>query len=335
VDGSGTWVHTNIYAAGQLVATYQNDQQGVHFYLTDWLGTRRVQTDYTGNPEQTCTSNPFGDALPCVGATEHFFTGKERDSESGLDNFGARFFASTMGRFMSPDWSASPSAVPYASLSNPQTLNLYIYVGNNPLSGTDGDGHVENRWGWNDPIWGGGSDGPEGTKEMQSAAQRHDSIIYNNYDPDGIAHDRFGYAFTGAPDTPYEHQRQEVAIAWGTASVGEDNNAAAAIQTIYDQLTINSQATDQSGAIHSDGLVGGHYNFIASGIGLNGMPLDPTPCFMGRCGVVHGNHFEHGSVHNDFMNPFSMPPVGGMVHLFHDQIYGTHLQNNGNGAFDY
>ena len=39
------------------------------------------------------------------------FTGKERDSESGLDNFGARYFVSSLGRFMSPDWSASPRRV--------------------------------------------------------------------------------------------------------------------------------------------------------------------------------------------------------------------------------
>jgi hypothetical protein len=60
VDGHGAWVHTNVYAAGSLIATYQNDQH-IHFYLDDWLGTRRVQTDYAGNVEQNCTSNPFGD----------------------------------------------------------------------------------------------------------------------------------------------------------------------------------------------------------------------------------------------------------------------------------
>ena len=38
-----------------------------------------------------------------------------------------------MGRFMSPDWSAKLMPVPYAKLDNPQTLNLYAYVGNNPL----------------------------------------------------------------------------------------------------------------------------------------------------------------------------------------------------------
>jgi hypothetical protein len=42
---------------------------------------------------------------------------------------------------MSPDWSASADPVPYADLSDPQSLNLYGYVGNNPLSQTDDDGH--------------------------------------------------------------------------------------------------------------------------------------------------------------------------------------------------
>jgi RHS repeat-associated protein len=69
------------------------------------------------------------------------FTGKERDAESGLDYFGARYYASNMGRFMSPDWSAKEDPVPYANLGNPQTLNLYAYVHNNPLSTYDPDGH--------------------------------------------------------------------------------------------------------------------------------------------------------------------------------------------------
>lgn len=71
----------------------------------------------------------------------YLFTGKERDAESGLDYFGARYYGSNMGRFMSPDWASKPEAVPYSSLSDPQTLNLYSYMRNNPLGGTDPDGH--------------------------------------------------------------------------------------------------------------------------------------------------------------------------------------------------
>ncbi len=70
-------------------------------------------------------------------------TGKERDTESGLDFFGARYYSSSMGRFMSPDWAAKAEPVPYAKLDNPQTLNLYGYVKNNPLSMSDPDGHVD------------------------------------------------------------------------------------------------------------------------------------------------------------------------------------------------
>jgi RHS repeat-associated protein len=69
------------------------------------------------------------------------YTGKERDAESGLDYFGARYYASNMGRFMSPDWAAKAEPVPYAKLDNPQSLNLYGYVINNPLSRADLDGH--------------------------------------------------------------------------------------------------------------------------------------------------------------------------------------------------
>jgi RHS repeat-associated protein len=68
-------------------------------------------------------------------------TGKERDQETGLDYFGARYYGSALGRFTSPDWSGSPEPVPYANLGDPQTLNLYAYVRDNPLSRSDPDGH--------------------------------------------------------------------------------------------------------------------------------------------------------------------------------------------------
>jgi RHS repeat-associated protein len=43
------------------------------------------------------------------------FTAKERDAESGLDEFGARYYSSALGRFMIPDWAGKPTAVPYAT----------------------------------------------------------------------------------------------------------------------------------------------------------------------------------------------------------------------------
>ena len=48
-----------------------------------------------------------------------------------------------MGRFMSPDWSSNPISIPFARIDNPQTLNLYSYVGNNPLRRFDSNGHLD------------------------------------------------------------------------------------------------------------------------------------------------------------------------------------------------
>lgn len=154
--GTWQWEHTNVFAPG-LSATYDADSTGqtegrMYFRLSDWLGTRRQQTDYAGNPCLEFISQPYGDGLTpipvsnCGDATEHHFTGKERDSESGNDYFGARYYASNMGRFMSPDWAAKVSPVPYAKLDDPQSLNLYAYVRNNPLSRADLDGHSDYLW---------------------------------------------------------------------------------------------------------------------------------------------------------------------------------------------
>jgi RHS repeat-associated protein len=66
------------------------------------------------------------------------FTGKERDPESNLDDFGVRYYASNMGRFMSAD---SPFADQHPD--EPQSWNLYSYATNNPLHYIDSNGRVK------------------------------------------------------------------------------------------------------------------------------------------------------------------------------------------------
>ena len=66
------------------------------------------------------------------------YTGKERDTESGNDYFGARYYASSMGRFLSPD----PVIITPERLTNPEQLNLYSYVANNPLRFIDPTGEI-------------------------------------------------------------------------------------------------------------------------------------------------------------------------------------------------
>jgi len=89
---------------------------------------------------------PLACLLSEASARPSISTGKERDTESGNDYFGARYYASSMGRFLSPDWSAQEEPAPYAKLDDPQTLNLYAYVNNNPLSDQDPDGHASTEW---------------------------------------------------------------------------------------------------------------------------------------------------------------------------------------------
>ena len=73
---------------------------------------------------------------PSSDPNHYKFAGKERDSESGLDNFGARFDTSSLGRFMTPDLVGS------VAQPNPQLLNLYAYTLNNPLRFVDPNGRA-------------------------------------------------------------------------------------------------------------------------------------------------------------------------------------------------
>ena len=193
LDGSGHWMHTNVYANGRLLATYGANE--TFFSLQDWQGTKRVQTTSNGEVDLTYASLPYGDNLTVSGsgpnATDQFFTGKERDQESGNDYFGARYYSSLTGRFLSPDWSAKVEPVPYARLSDPQSMNLYTYVENSPMDREDADGHVqnsgtENNWGSlaqyidNSSVWGGlnawqktakGSNPLDGLSNISTATQ--------------------------------------------------------------------------------------------------------------------------------------------------------------------
>ncbi len=109
------------------------------------VGTLEANGDAQGNYVEICVSGPFGDGQVCnpgYDYTETHFTDKLRDQETDNDYFGARYFDSVLGRFLSADWSENPQPVPYADPMDPQSLNLYSYVGNNPISRVDRDGHA-------------------------------------------------------------------------------------------------------------------------------------------------------------------------------------------------
>ena len=160
---NGIWRRSEVDAGGKHIAT--ETQTGTYFTHVDWLGTERGRTSPTGTLCQQTTSFSFGDGavsstpagVAGCNPSPGFFTGKERDPESSLDDFGARYYSSQWGRWMSPDWSASPSAVPYSTMANPQSLNLYAYVGNDPINGEDADGHSIWRQGGREDWYNGGN----------------------------------------------------------------------------------------------------------------------------------------------------------------------------------
>jgi RHS repeat-associated protein len=161
VQKTGTTSTVFVYDGfGNLAAEYgqAGSASGTQYLTTDHLGSTRLVTDANGNVVARYDYLPFGEGIAAgLGGRSSFysigafpvsadglsvkFTGKERDAETGLDYFGARYFSSAQGRWTGPDWSATPQAVPYGDLKDPQTLNLYVYVRNSPLSKADPDGH--------------------------------------------------------------------------------------------------------------------------------------------------------------------------------------------------
>ena len=119
----------------------------VHYYFSDHVGSADVITNYQGSVQKESDYYPYGGEIVISGSdiNNYKFNGKERDSESGLDNFGARYDSSNLGRFMTPDWAGKPTAVPYAVFGDPQSLNLYGYTRNDPVSRADADGHSAER----------------------------------------------------------------------------------------------------------------------------------------------------------------------------------------------
>jgi len=132
---SNSAFHEYIFFNGKRVAR-RDSTNNVNYYLADHLGTSRVVVSASGSVLDDSDFYPFGGERPVLASSgNHYkFTGTERDAESGLDNFTARFANSTQGRFTSADPAGTTAR------GNPQALNRYSYALNNPLRYTDANG---------------------------------------------------------------------------------------------------------------------------------------------------------------------------------------------------
>ena len=154
IDNGGTTVFA-YDVTGRLVAEYHSDPLppvqgggGTSYLTTDHLGSTRVVTNSTGGVKARYDYLPFGEQIgSTIGrgnvagyggadSTKQKFTQKERDSESGLDYFLARYYSSAQGRFTSAD-------VLFADQKEhtPQSWNLYVYTRNNPTNYVDPNGN--------------------------------------------------------------------------------------------------------------------------------------------------------------------------------------------------
>ena len=152
--GSSETINYVYDAQGQLAAEYSSQPvtgvYAINYLTVDHLGSTRLVTNGAGTVVSRYDYLPFGEeiyagaggrtaAMGYLSASDPFnpkFTGKERDNETGLDFFGARYFSGAQGRFTSPD-----SVFFQAKMqTDPQRFNLYAYTRNNPLKYVDPKG---------------------------------------------------------------------------------------------------------------------------------------------------------------------------------------------------
>jgi RHS repeat-associated protein len=140
-DAAGNVQNEYVFFSGKRVALMLSNGDK-RYYVEDSLGTSRVVAG-TGSVCYDADFPPFGQerAYTNTCSQNYKFEGKERDTETQNDDFGAREYSWRFGRWLSSDWSSVPVPVPYANLSNPQTLNLYAMVSDDPESFADLDGH--------------------------------------------------------------------------------------------------------------------------------------------------------------------------------------------------
>jgi RHS repeat-associated protein len=131
---NGTTENTTYYYANDELLARKNPDGSKVFYYNDHLGSTSVTTDSSGALVEETAYDPYGEIRTGGLQSKFQYTGQEKDLETGLNYYGARYYDPHTRRFTQPD-TLLPD--PY----DPQQLNRYAYARGNPLKYTDPSGH--------------------------------------------------------------------------------------------------------------------------------------------------------------------------------------------------
>ncbi len=125
----------HIFLGDRRITTKKSSGE-ISYIHDDHISSSNVVTDASGNQSAMYEYDPYGATVTHTGAVDlkHQFTGQEKDDSTGLHYYNARYYDSQLGRFITADWIVESSA-------NPQILNRYSYVGNNPIRYIDPTGN--------------------------------------------------------------------------------------------------------------------------------------------------------------------------------------------------
>ena len=123
------------YYAGEILVA-RSAGGSTTWYHADRLGSTRLMTNASGAEVRDYDYQPYGEASSTgTAANERTFTGHVSDDATGLIYMVARYQDPELGRFVSPD-----AVIP--DIGEPQDINRYSYVRNNPVNNVDPTGHA-------------------------------------------------------------------------------------------------------------------------------------------------------------------------------------------------
>ena len=252
VNNTGSFNTVYYYHDGTLIGRNETNTSNTYFYHPDHLGSTTLITNSSGDVVEETEYRPFGDVI-FGGGDRYLFTGKELDRESNLEYFGSRYYNPELRIFVEPD-----SIIP--NVYNPQSLNRYSYVLNNPYKYVDEEGDVA----FLAPMLIGGAIGGIGGALISTGYQLATTGTVNLADVGRSA--VFG-AVTGGITGATFGAGSGVAVAIATSLVGPETTfgTLGAVSAVGGQAAINVLSGESASTNLNEAAYGGYLSGLVGG----------------------------------------------------------------------